>query len=482
MVAGNNEISRFKKIKYERKNGWELISSEETEKIFSFCEGYKKFMDLAKTEREATREIVSIVEKGGFRLLDDIIKKGEKLNPGDKVYTVNREKAVLLAVIGEEPIEKGINLVASHIDAPRIDIKQNPLYEDSDMLLMKTHYYGGIKKYQWTSIPLALHGVVIKSDMQRINVTIGEDESDPVFSITDLLPHLAGEQMDKKMSEGITGEGLNILSGSILYRSSEDSQKDEIKDKIRVNILDILNKKYGIEEEDFVSAELEIVPAFKAKDIGFDMSMIGAYAQDDRVCAYTSLKAILDVKNPKRTAICFFADKEEVGSMGNTGMQSRFFEDILAEMCRASSSDYSDITIRRALSSSKALSADVSALVDPNYEGVHDKNNAPYINNGVVLTKYTGSRGKAGTSDANAEFVAEVRRLLNNAGIVWQTGELGKVDQGGGGTVAQFIANLGVDVIDCGVGLLSMHSPFEISGKLDVYMAYRLYNVFLIEG
>ena len=462
----------FGKIKYEVKNGWKYVSNEKKEEIFNFCESYKKFMNSAKTEREAIKHIIKIVKDCGFKPIGNVIN-GKSLMPGNKIYAVNREKALLLAVIGEEPLEKGIKMVASHIDAPRIDIKQRPFYEASDMLLMKTHYYGGIKKYQWTTIPLALHGVLINNDMQEINITIGEDENDPVFCITDLLPHLAREQMEKKLSEGITGEGLNVLSASISYNGSEE------KDKIKMNILDLLNKKYGIKEEDFISAELEIVPAFKARDVGFDKSMVGSYAQDDRVCVYTSLKAILDVKIPRQTAICFFADKEEVGSMGNTGMQSRFFEDILAEICKSSTQRYNDIITRRALSSSKAISADVSDLVDHNYEEVHDKKNAPYLNNGVVITKYTGSRGKAGTSDANAEFVAEIRSILNKNDIVWQTGELGKVDQGGGGTVAQFIANLGMDVIDCGVGLLSMHSPFEIAGKLDIYMAYRLYKEFL---
>ncbi|WHH59926.1 aminopeptidase [Petroclostridium sp. X23] len=459
-------------LKYELQDGWQKTPDGQEKDIFQFNEKYKHFLDKGKTERECIVEAVRLAEEKGFMALDKVVKSKKKLNKGDKIYVVNREKAVILAVIGEKSLQEGVNIVGAHMDAPRIDLKQNPLYEDSGMALLKTHYYGGIKKYQWTVLPLALHGVVIKSDGQKVNIVIGEDDNDPVFCITDLLPHLAQDQMQKKMSEGITGEGLNILFGSIPYKD------EKVKEKIKLNILQLLNQKYGIKEEDFISAELEIVPAFKARDIGLDRSMIGAYGHDDRVCGYTALRAILDIDQCTRTAVCLLVDKEEIGSMGNTGMQSRFLEDVLAELCQLTSESYNDILIRKTLQHSKCLSADVSAAVDPNYEGVQDKRNAPYINKGLVLTKYTGARGKSGSNDAHAEFVGEIRALFNKNNIIWQTGELGKVDQGGGGTIAQFVANLGVDVIDCGVALLSMHAPLEIAGKLDVYMAYKGYNAF----
>jgi len=462
----------YEKLKYEVKNGWEKISEQERKKVFEFCDEYKRFLDLAKTERESVAEAKKLAEQHGFKPLNDYTKSGKHLSAGDKVYIDNRDKAILLAVIGSKSIENGVNMVGAHVDAPRIDLKQNPVYEDSGMVLLKTHYYGGIKKYQWTSLPLALHGVVIKKDGSKIDIIIGEEENDPIFCITDLLPHLAQDQMQKKLGEAITGEGLNILLGSIPY------QDDKVSEKIKLNILNIFNEKYGITEEDFISAELEIVPSFKARDIGIDRSMIGAYGQDDRVCAYTALRAILDIEHPEKTAVCLLTDKEEIGSMGNTGAQSRFFEDTLAELCQLTLGQYSDIMLRRALSNSKSLSADVSAAVDPNYEGVQDKRNAPYVNKGIAITKYTGSRGKSGASDAHAEFVGQIRMLFNSNDVVWQSGELGKVDQGGGGTIAQFVANLGMDVLDCGVPLLSMHAPLEISAKLDVYMAYKAYRVF----
>lgn len=460
-------------LKYEIKNGWDVVTESEKLEIFQFNEEYKKFLDRAKTERESVAVAVELAKQKGFADIEDVIASGKKLNPGDKVYAVNRDKGVMLAVIGNKSMEEGIQLLGAHMDAPRIDLKQNPLYEDSGLVLLKTHYYGGIKKYQWTAMPLALHGIVITEDGKKVNVTIGEDDNDPVFCITDLLPHLAQDQMQKKMSEGITGEGLNILFGSIPYND------DKIKEKIKLNIMNLLHEKYGIKEEDFISAELEIVPAFKARDIGLDRSLVGAYGQDDRVCGYTSLRAILALDGCEKTAVCLLVDKEEIGSMGNTGMQARFFENILAEIYNLTVGQYSELVLKRCLSRSKCLSADVSAGVDPNYEGVQDKRNAPYLNKGIVITKYTGARGKSGASDANAEFVCEIRRMFNQHSIVWQTGELGKVDQGGGGTIAQFVANLGMDVLDCGVALLSMHAPLEIASKLDIYMAYRTYYEFL---
>ncbi|MFZ5987883.1 MAG: aminopeptidase, partial [Bacillota bacterium] len=351
--------------------------------------------------------------------------------------------------------------------------KPNPMYETNDMVFLKTHYYGGIKKYQWVTIPLSMHGVVVKKDGSVVEIVIGEDEKDTVFTITDLLPHLAADQMQKKMSEGITGEGLNILSGSIPYKD------EKVKEKVKLNILKLLNDKYGIVEEDFLSAEIEMVPAFKALDVGFDKSMVGAYGQDDRVCAYTSLRSTVDLDKVDRTAVCVLTDKEEIGSMGNTGAQSSFLENFIADICALSTDKYSDLILRRCLSNSKVLSADVNAAIDPNFEGVYDKLNSAFIGKGIVLQKYTGARGKAGASDASAEFVGEVRRLFNNNQIIWQAGELGKVDQGGGGTIAQFLANMGMDVIDCGVAVLSMHAPFEVTSKVDVYMAYKAYKTFL---
>ncbi len=372
-------------------------------------------------------------------------------------------------MIGDDT-SKGLNIVAAHIDAPRIDLKQNPLYEDLELAFFKTHYYGGIKKYQWTTVPLALHGVVVKGDGSKTEIIIGEDDSDPVFCITDLLPHLAQEQMNKVMKDAISGEALNILIGS-------KPNSDE-KDKVKGELLRLICEKYDIIEEDFISAELEIVPSAKARDVGFDRSLIGAYGQDDRVCGYTALAGILEVESPSKTAICILADKEEVGSMGNTGMRSRFFEDTVAKIISMQHSSYNDLLVREAFASSLCLSADVGAAVDPNYKEVSELANAPRINYGVMMTKYTGSRGKSGSNDASAEFVGIVRKMLNDNNIVWQIGELGKVDVGGGGTVAQYIANLNIETIDCGVPLLSMHSPFEIAGKIDIYMAYRAYKAF----
>lgn len=453
-------------IKYQPKNGWETINSEEKQNIFAFCEKYADFLNKAKTEREAVRETVRLARENGFVELEET----SRLKKGDRVYAVNKEKGVLLAVIGSDT-EAGMNIIAAHVDCPRLDLKQNPLYEDTDLALFKTHYYGGIKKYQWTALPLAIHGVVIKSNGEKIDISIGENENEPVFCITDLLPHLADEQMKKNMREAITGEGLNILAGSMPGK--------EEKEKFKSEILRLLNEKYGIVEEDFLSAELEAVPAYKARDLGFDKSMIAAYGQDDRVCSYTALCGILEINSPEKTAVCVLADKEEIGSVGNTGMQSRFFEDTIARILALEKNNYSDLSIRKAFSNSLCLSADVGAAADPNFKDVFEAQNAPKLNYGILLTKYTGSRGKSGSNDASAETVGKIRRLFNDNGIVWQMGELGKVDAGGGGTVAQFVANLNIETIDCGVPLLSMHSPFEVAGKLDIYMAYKAYKSFL---
>ena len=447
------------------KNVWEKFDKKE---IMDFNDGYMSYLDNSKTERLCVEHSVNIAEENGFVEY----KAGMKLSAGDKIYKTNRGKNLVMAVIGTDEIIDGINLVASHVDSPRLDLKPIPLYEDSNLVLFKTHYYGGIKKYQWTSIPLSLIGVVILNDGVCVEVNIGEDDNDPVFTVTDLLPHLAKDQMTKAMSEVFTGEDLNVLIGSI--------PSDSEKDKFKINILNLLNEKYGICEEDFISAELEIVPSFKARSVGLDSSMVGAYGQDDRVCGYTSLKAILETNAPKRTSVCFLADKEEIGSMGNTGMKSKFFENFLAEIINSVKGEYNELYLKRTLSNSRCLSSDVTNGTDPTYKSVGEANNSAFLGEGICICKYTGARGKSSTSDANAEFVGFIRNLFNENDIVWQIAELGKVDQGGGGTVAQFIANLDVDTIDCGVPLLSMHAPFEISSKGDVYMAYKAYKAFYL--
>jgi len=459
-------------LTHKWRNLWEELSESEIKNVFETGEDYKIFLDKCKTERESTEEIIKRAKENGYISIDEIIEKKQTIEPGMKIYAVNKNKAVALFVMGKEKLEKGMNIVGSHIDAPRIDLKQFPLYEDSELALLKTHYYGGIKKYQWVALPLALHGVVMKKNGEKINVTIGEDEDDPVFFITDLLPHLAKDQMAKKMDEGITGESLNILFGSIPYK-----EKD-LSDKVKLNVLNILYEKYGIVEEDFTTAEFEVVPAGKAKDVGIDRSMVGAYGQDDRACAYTSLKAILNVENPNRTAVALFVDKEEIGSVGSTGMESMFFENIVSELVALSYPSYSELIVKRALANSKVLSADTLAGFDPNYPEVLDKRNSPFIGKGVTLVKYTGVRGKSGSNDANSEYLCEIRKLFSDNNIIWQMGELGKVDQGGGGTIAYILARYGMDVVDCGVPLLSVHAPYEVASKADIYMTYKGYKVF----
>ena len=429
-----------------------------------FCEGYKSFLNMAKTEREAADFAVAAAIEKGFKKFD----RNAKYQPGEKVYLNNRGKAVILAVIGDQPIENGTRIAASHVDAPRLDLKPNPLYEDSEMALFKTHYYGGIKKYQWTTIPLALHGVVIRADGASIPVVIGEDEDEPCFVITDLLPHLAAEQSKRTLGEAIKGEDLNVLIGSYPFK------EDEVSDAVKLNILNIIYEKYGIVEADFISAELELVPAFKSRDIGFDRSLIGAYGHDDRVCAYPALMAVLNVTEiPEHTVITVLADKEEIGSMGNTGLESSFLKYFVCDLAKTQGGD--GFT---ALANSQCLSADVNAAFDPNYPEVLDRRNAAMINHGAAFTKYTGARGKSGTSDASAEFVGKVRRIMDANNVKWQMAELGKVDLGGGGTVAMYLANLGMDVIDIGVPVLSMHAPFEVVAKYDVYMVYKAIEAF----
>lgn len=462
-----NVVNELKKnLFYNKKNAYHLLKDDEIKKSNKFSEGYKKFLNVAKTEREAVKYAVSAAEEKGFVEY----KPGMKLSAGDKIFYNNREKAIILAVIGTDSLAKGARICAAHIDSPRLDLKQCPVYEDNELALFKTHYYGGIKKYQWTTIPLALHGVLVCQDGTKIEVNIGEDDSDPVFVVSDLLPHLAGEQMNKTMTTAIKGEQLNIIIGSRPFKGDDESEL------VKLNVLNILYDKYGITEEDFLSAELEAVPAFKASDVGFDRSMIGSYGHDDRVCAYPALQAILNVKSPSKTSVVILTDKEETGSDGNTGLRSSYLKYFLDDIAIESG-----IRVTTVLSNSECLSADVNAAFDPTFPDVMEKKNSAFINYGVVVTKFTGSRGKSGTSDASAEYVGKIRNLLNNNKIIWQTGELGKVDGGGGGTVAAYIANLNVDTIDVGVPVLSMHSPFEVVSKIDVYMAYRAFNVFLQE-
>lgn len=466
----SKEKSRAEELKeklfYNPKHASEIISQEETDKADEFCEEYKNFMNKAKTEREAVVYVLEKAKKNGFVEFD----RAKKYNAGDKVYYNNRGKSIILAVIGKKGLESGTRLSAAHIDSPRLDMKQNPLYEDTEIAYFKTHYYGGVKKYQWTAIPLSLHGVVVKRDGTKAYVNVGEDDNDPKFVVTDLLPHLAAEQMKRTLADGIRGEELNILIGSRPFKD------DEASEKVKLNIMNILFEKYGIIESDFLSAELEAVPAFKSCDIGFDRSMIGSYGHDDRVCAYPAAEAIFNIENPEYTAITVLTDKEEIGSDGNTGLNSSYLKYFVADLANTQGVNYHTV-----LSNTHCLSADVNAAFDPTFPDVSERRNASYINKGVVITKYTGSRGKAGTSDASAEYMGKIRSMLDGAEVVWQSGELGKVDAGGGGTVAMYLAALDIDVVDLGVPVLSMHAPFEVVSKLDVYMAYRAFKTFFEE-
>ncbi len=452
-----------KELFYEPKHAMETVDETVVKAADDFCEGYKKYLDEAKIERESVEFFVKEAEKLGYTEFDNT----KKYNAGDKVYFNNRGKAIILCVMGKKDISEGVKISAAHIDSPRLDLKPNPLYEDSSLAYFKTHYYGGIKKYQWTAIPLALHGVVVKANGESVKVTIGEDDNDPQFVVTDLLPHLAQEQMKQTMSEGIKGEQLNILIGSRPF------SKDEGSDKVKLNIIKILNEKYGITEGDFLSAELELVPAFKARDIGLDRSLIGAYGHDDKVCAYPAAQAIFNVENPEYTCLTVLTDKEEIGSDGNTGLNSSYMKYFISDLAKMGGAEP-----WRVMSKSECLSADVNAAFDPTFPEVSERKNCSYVNNGVVITKYTGSRGKSGTSDASAEYMGKIRRMLNENNVVWQIGELGKVDAGGGGTVAMYVANLDIDTIDLGVPVLSMHAPLEVVSKLDVYMAYRAFKSF----
>ena len=450
------------------KNAWLNLNEQETKEVHSFCDGYINFLNIARTERLANKEIIRQAEMKGYKNIETV----DSLKPGDKVYVDQKGKAVLMFIIGKESIENGMNIVGSHIDSPRLDVKANPLYEDTDGIAkLKTHYYGGVKKYQYGTIPLAIHGVVFNKDGEKIEVNIGDDEKDPVFCVTDLLIHLSKDQMAKPTREALTGEQMNLVLGNIPVN-------EEDKEAVKKNILKLIKDKYNFEEEDFKVAELEVVPATKARELGLDRSMVLAYGHDDRICAYTSLQAILEVENPTKTALCIFADKEEIGSMGNAGMNSHMFENAVAEVV-ARLGDYCELKVRRALKNSKVLSADVSVGYDSDFAETCEKLNTAFIGCGVALVKYTGSGGKGGSNDANSEFVHEVRTIFNENKIAWQTGGLGKVDQGGGGTIALMLSKYGTEVVDCGPAVLNMHAPHELASKVDTYMSYKAYKAFM---
>ena len=462
----------------ERPNAWLTYSDADMQDLETVAKKYRHFLNVGKTERECITQIVKEAEEAGYVSLEEKVKNGEALKAGDKVYQVGMQKIIALYHIGEDDLAQGMNILCAHIDSPRLDIKQNPLYEDTDLAYLDTHYYGGVKKYQWVALPMAMHGVIVKKDGTVVNVTVGEDEDDPVLYITDLLIHLAGQQMAKKASEAVEGEKLDILIGSQPLKDLPDDKK---KEAVKENVLRILNEKYGVEEEDFLSAEIEVVPAGEARDYGFDRSMIMGYGHDDRVCAYPSFEAMLVSEDPEITSVCLLVDKEEIGSVGASGMQSRFFENTVAEVMAAAGS-YSELALRRALANSKVLSSDVSAAFDPNFPSVMTKRNTAYFGKGLVFNKYTGSRGKGGSNDANAEYIGKLRNIMDTNEVSFQTAELGKVDQGGGGTIAYILANYGMNVIDSGVPVLNMHAPWEIISKVDLYEAYRGYIAFLKEA
>ncbi len=462
----------------ERKNAWEKYpEGTKREAVFQFAEEYRQFISNCKTERECVTALEKVAKEAGFVDLKEVMDKKVSLKAGDKVYANNMGKGLALFVLGKKDLEEGMNILGAHIDSPRMDLKQNPMYEDTDLCMLDTHYYGGVKKYQWVTLPLALHGVVAKKDGTVVTVNIGDKPGDPVLGVSDLLIHLAADQLDKKGAKVIEGENLDLLIGSI--PTSED--KEDVKEKVKANILSIIEKEYGFEEEDFLSAEIEVVPAGEARDYGLDRSMIMGYGHDDRVCAYPSFVATLQTENPEYTSVCLLVDKEEIGSVGASGMQSHFFEDCVAEVMNATGK-YSGIALRRALRNSKVLSSDVSAAFDPNYPAVMEKRNAAYFGRGLVFNKYTGARGKSGSNDANAEYVGKLRNMMDTNEVYFQTAELGKVDQGGGGTIAYILANYGMNVIDSGVAVLNMHAPWEIISKVDLYEALLGYKVFLKEA
>lgn len=455
------------------KNAWKTYTEEDISGLERLNASYRKFLSDCKTERECTKEIIRRAEEAGYIDLDTCINEGKTIKSGDKLYAVNMNKSVALFNMGKRPISEGMNIIGAHIDSPRLDVKQNPLYEEGGMAYLDTHYYGGIKKYQWAALPLAIHGVIVKKDGTCVEVCVGEEDDDPVFCITDLLIHLSSKQMEKTGAKVIEGEQLDVVVGSIPLSDSE-------KNCVKENVLNILKKEYDIEEEDFVSAELEVVPAGKARELGFDRGMIMSYGQDDRVCAFTSLEAQLNVGNPERTTCCLLVDKEEIGSVGATGMRSHFFENTVSEIINLME-EYSELKVRRCLKNSYMLSTDVNAGYDPMFAEVFDSKNASYCGNGVVFSKYTGSRGKSGSNDANAEYIAKIRNVMDNNNVVYQTAELGKVDAGGGGTIAYILSLYGMEVIDCGVAVLNMHAPWEIVSKADVYETEKCYRAFLRE-
>lgn len=461
-----------------RETAWLHYDEKQEKELERICFSYRQFLDNGKTERECVERIVDEAKEAGYLPLSYYQERKQVLKPGDKVYEICMNKSIALFQIGKKPIEDGLRILGAHIDSPRLDLKQNPLYENTELAYLDTHYYGGVKKYQWATIPLALHGVVAKKDGSLVKIAIGEDESDPVVYITDLLIHLASKQMEKKANLVIEGEALDVLIGSRPCISKEEEEKKEEKEKVKANILKLLKEKYDIEEEDFISAEIEVVPAGKARDCGLDRSMIASYGQDDRVCAYTSFLAIAEVGEIEQTACCLLVDKEEIGSVGATGMQSRFFENTVAELLDAMG-EYSELKLRKVLKNSSMLSSDVSAAYDPQYADVFEKNNSAYFGKGIVLNKYTGSRGKSGSNDANAEYIAKLREIFDRNEISFQTAELGKVDAGGGGTIAYISALYGMDVIDSGVAVLSMHAPWEVTSKADIYEAKKAYQAFL---
>lgn len=454
-----------------RENAWTTYEEADIKALEGLCKEYKDFLSNGKTERECVAQSIELAKKAGYQDLEELIKNKTPLKAGNKVYRTWMEKTIALFQIGEDAIEDGLNILGAHIDSPRLDLKQNPLYEDTEMALLDTHYYGGVKKYQWVTLPMALHGVVVKKDGTKVNICIGEKDEDPVVGITDLLIHLSGKQMQKKGNVIVEGEDLNVLIGS-------KPLKGEEKEAVKKQLLQLFDEEYGIEEEDFLSAEIEVVPAGKARDFGLDRSMIMSYGQDDRVCAYTSLAAMLNVEAPKRTSCCILVDKEEIGSVGATGMHSRFFENTVAEIL-ALTGNYNDLRLRRTLQNSYMLSSDVSAAFDPNYPSVMEKKNCAYFGKGLVLNKYTGARGKSGSNDANPEYIAQLRKIFDEAKVAFQTAELGKVDEGGGGTIAYIPATYSMNVIDCGVAVLSMHAPWEITSKSDIYEVEKGYEAFL---
>ncbi len=457
-------------------NAWEKYTKTQLEEVDALSKAYRAFLNHGKTERECVKQIVERAKEAGYKELSELIKEGKTCKPGDKVYAVNMEKAVILFQVGSEPLENGMNILGAHIDSPRLDVKQNPLYEDGDFAFLDTHYYGGIKKYQWVTIPLAIHGVVVKKNGEKVVINIGEKEDDPVFFISDLLVHLAAEQLEKKASKVIEGEALDIIIGN---RPLQDVKDDEKKEKVQAFTLKLLKEQYEIEEKDFLSAELEIVPAGEAREAGLDRSMVLGYGQDDRVCAFSSLEAILEVQDLKRTGCCILVDKEEIGSVGATGMQSRFFENAVAELLALTTGAYNDLILRRCLANSRMLSSDVSSAFDPTYAASFDKKNVAYLGHGMVFNKFTGARGKSGSNDANAEYLGFIRKVMDDAGVTFQTAELGKVDLGGGGTIAYILSLYGMNVIDCGVPVLNMHAPHEATSKADLYEAKCGYKAFL---